>query len=364
LSIIEAGARSAAIAILLLLAVVLLRDGRRLAAARCCGVFAGGTAAVLVAYARPFVIDPATWLLPFRILAFGNPAVFWILATALFDDEFELSWPQITAWLGLVALGFWAVYAPSALRTFAPSNVGSLVCVLLALAQVFAGRSGDLIEARRRMRLAFVAAVGLFTAAVIVAVMLLPGGGGYPALGYGEAFGTLILAFFFSARLLSLRPGAMFETPPPSGSSRTQPESKMSQSSRAAQLDDPRELALLEALRRELEVNRTYREEALSIAALAGRLGAPEYRLRRLINQRLGHRNFSAFLNSYRLDEAIAALGDATQAEVPILTIALDAGFQSVSVFNRAFKARTGVTPTEFRQRRQAEAHGRSSDLA
>jgi AraC-like DNA-binding protein len=363
LSIIEAGARSAAIAISLLLAVVLLRDGRSLAAARYGGAFAGGTAAILIAYAQPFVTDPAPWLLPFRILAFGNPAMFWTLAAALFDDEFELGWPQITAWLGLVALGFWAVYGPRTLRSFEPVNVGSLVCLLLALAQVFAGRSSDLIEARRRMRLAFVVTGGLFAAAVIVGVILLRGGEGYPALGYGEAVGTLILTFFFGAMLLSLRPGAMFETPSPPGSGRTQPVPRTSPLSRDAQLDDPRELALLEALRRELEANRAYREEALSIAALAGRLGAPEYRLRRLINQRLGHRNFSAFLNGYRLAEAIAALEAPSQAEVPILTIALDAGFQSVSVFNRAFKARTGVTPTEYR-RRQAGALGQSSDLA
>ena len=37
-------------------------------------------------------------------------------------------------------------------------------------------------------------------------------------------------------------------------------------------------------------------------------------------------------------------------APVPILTIALDAGFQSLGPFNRAFKVQTGMTPTEFRR--------------
>jgi AraC-like DNA-binding protein len=37
---------------------------------------------------------------------------------------------------------------------------------------------------------------------------------------------------------------------------------------------------------------------------------------------------------------------------VPILTIALDAGFQSIDRFNRAFKAHTGQTPSEFRRDR------------
>ncbi len=33
-----------------------------------------------------------------------------------------------------------------------------------------------------------------------------------------------------------------------------------------------------------------------------------------------------------------------------MLTIALDAGFQSVGPFNRAFRAATDLTPTEFRR--------------
>ena len=35
---------------------------------------------------------------------------------------------------------------------------------------------------------------------------------------------------------------------------------------------------------------------------------------------------------------------------IPVLTIALDSGFQSLGPFNRAFKADTGMTPTEYRK--------------
>ena len=92
-------------------------------------------------------------------------------------------------------------------------------------------------------------------------------------------------------------------------------------------------------------------------ASLSQSLGVQEYRLRRLINGQLGHRNFSAFVNGYRLTEAAAALADPTQAEVPVLTIALDAGFGSIGPFNRAFKAYAGLTPTEYRR-----AHLRSEE--
>jgi hypothetical protein len=87
-----------------------------------------------------------------------------------------------------------------------------------------------------------------------------------------------------------------------------------------------------------MTVDRAYRQEGLSIGQVALRLGLPEYRLRQLINQGLGYRNFAAFLNFYRIADAREALADpAAQAEVPILTIALDAGFNSLGPFNRAF---------------------------
>jgi AraC-like DNA-binding protein len=79
-------------------------------------------------------------------------------------------------------------------------------------------------------------------------------------------------------------------------------------------------------------------------------LQVPEHVLRAFINRRLGYKNFSTYLNSWRLREARAALADAGQCRVPISTIALDSGFQSLGPFNRAFKAFEGMTPTQFRQ--------------
>ena len=78
------------------------------------------------------------------------------------------------------------------------------------------------------------------------------------------------------------------------------------------------------------------------------RVTAPRARIlaARLINGQLGYRNFNAFLNGYRIAEARAALADPSQAEVPVTTIALDAGFQSIGPFNRAFKVTIGVTPS------------------
>jgi AraC-like DNA-binding protein len=44
-----------------------------------------------------------------------------------------------------------------------------------------------------------------------------------------------------------------------------------------------------------------------------------------------------------------AALTDPSQRDVPILTIALDAGFGSLGPFNRAFREAEGCTPSSYR---------------
>jgi AraC-like DNA-binding protein len=116
------------------------------------------------------------------------------------------------------------------------------------------------------------------------------------------------------------------------------------------------EPALLRRLERLMIVERAYRREGLTIGSLAALMSLPEYRLRQIINEGLGCRNFNAFLNRYRIGEAKTALADADQKDVPVLTIAMDSGFQSLGPFNRAFKADTGLTPTEFRRLALAKA--------
>ena len=92
--------------------------------------------------------------------------------------------------------------------------------------------------------------------------------------------------------------------------------------------------------------DRVYRREGLSLTDLAQTLKMSEATLRELINQRLGFRNFNDFLHHHRLREATERL---SREDLPILTIALGCGYGSIGPFNRAFKQRLGVTPTEFR---------------
>lgn len=94
-----------------------------------------------------------------------------------------------------------------------------------------------------------------------------------------------------------------------------------------------------------------YREAGLTISMLAKKLNLPEYRLRAFIHKQLGFRNFNAMLHEYRIEDASVALADNDKPNVPVLTVALSVGYQSITPFNNAFRQLKGVTPSEFRKR-------------
>lgn len=100
-----------------------------------------------------------------------------------------------------------------------------------------------------------------------------------------------------------------------------------------------------------MEEQKIYREEGFTIRRLADKLNVREYRLRRLINGHLGYRNFNSFLNLYRIEEVARQLVEPETRHLPVLSIALDMGYRSLSPFNKAFKEIKGMTPTEYRNR-------------
>ncbi|MEO0636829.1 MAG: helix-turn-helix domain-containing protein [Pseudomonadota bacterium] len=101
-----------------------------------------------------------------------------------------------------------------------------------------------------------------------------------------------------------------------------------------------------------------WRQEGLTIRTLAESLDAPEHRLRRVINQGLGYRNFSAFINERRVAAAAEAFANPDRADVPVLTIAYESGFASLGPFNRAFRQFMGKSPTDFRKQSLEAAFG------
>lgn len=110
------------------------------------------------------------------------------------------------------------------------------------------------------------------------------------------------------------------------------------------------ESALGERVLRLMSEEAAYSLSDLKVADLAARLGEAEYKVTQCITGALGFRNFNQMVNHFRLAEAKRRLTDPKCGHLPVLTIALDCGFGSIGPFNRAFKAETGATPTDFRK--------------
>lgn len=299
--------------------------------------FAIGVAAATLGAMPGFGTSPDAWHAAIGALASGSMFVFWLFTRALLDDDFRPRGWHLAVWLVLAAFG--ALNCLGALpRPLAGAVLGAMpvVWALLAIGQSLATWREDLVEGRRQLRMVIVAATAVYTVGQLLAA--LASGQELKAVVESplNAAGTAALSLYVAWRLMQVRAGELFAAASePVGTAVERPK------------PDSRQLATLNRL---MTDERVYREPSLTIATLATRMGLPEHRLRRLINQGLGHRNFNAFLNAHRVEDAKHALRDPALAEVPVLTIAMDAGFQSLGPFNRAFKADTGVTPTEFRR--------------
>jgi AraC-like DNA-binding protein len=356
MSTLEAALRGGAVVVLLLRVAVLARNARDSRVNGYSALMLTGIAAYVVESAPGFGALDLRWRFPIHIASISTPAAFWMTTGAVFDDAFRARWYHALAWLALAMLGAWEMFG-HAISIAAIHSALSLLLILLGIWHALAGRAADLVERRRRLRVLYAIAVALYTVLIIAADWLWPGGLSAAPLSLANAIGLLALIFLFA--LL----GSLSSTGEQSAPAQAQARSTPSPANDRPAASPPTgaDAALLQALRKLIEHGKVYRETDLSIASLSQKLDIPEHRLRRLINRQLGHRNFSTFVNGYRLAEAETALADPAQAEVPILTIALDTGFGSIGPFNRAFKAHTGLTPTEYRRARRDEAQGAGS---
>ena len=357
LATLDIALRAGTVALLLVLAASLLRDFRNLVAGRLAIAFAVGSAAHAVTYTIGSTSPVSIWHAPLIALSTGNVVIFWLFTRALFDDAFALRWWHALVWAAVAVFSFvncmWiALAAAGNLRiSMVAINLLALGFIALAVGQTVASWSADLVEGRRLLRIFIVCAAALYGGMNAIMQMLIFRG---EAAAIANTANAAVLAGIVAAisfAMMHVTATDLFQAAPDAtaaAGSSSQPI--------AAQGTSAADQRLVDALLRLMADERIYRHDNITIGALATKLRMPEYKLRRLINQRLGYRNFNVFLNNHRIEEAKAALADPSQAEVPVITIAMDAGFQSLGPFNRAFKATTGVTPTEYRKLNEARA--------
>ena len=339
----ELALRAASIALLLVLTVSLLRDFRNSLAGRLAAALAlGAVAHAATAQIAPPAAIPA-WHAPLIALSTGNVVVFWLFCRALFDDGFTLRWWHGAIWLAVAAFSFvnclWLAPAGHAHLSIVAVNLLALAFIVLAIVQTVSSWSADLVEGRRNLRIFIIVAVALYGGLNDLLQMWAPRGEAADIADVANVAMLTALVATIACAMMQVTASELFPV-----------ASREPEVAPVLIATDTADQKLVDALMRLMADERIYRHDNVTIGALAARLSVPEYRLRRLINQKLGYRNFNVFLNNHRIGEAKAALADPTQAEVPVITIAMDAGFQSLGPFNRAFKATTGVTPSEYRK--------------
>ena len=269
-----------------------------------------------------------------KIMAAGVPGTLWLAVTTMFRDR-DVTWTHVFPTLGLMGAAAGAYLGRDLTYVFFwVWTAGSILLVVHGVYVVLATRHNDLVESRRRLRL-WLSGICILGCAVLLMLLLtnaagvsrleLPGW--WPTTLRGLMAGTAIATV---AVVLDLRRQLL------------PPERKAPQ---APQFDPN----LIRDLDVAMTTDRLWRQEGLTLAELASQLQTPEYKLRMLINGRLGHRNFTEFVNGFRVEAAKALLTD-ERSGMNVAQVAYEVGFSSLAPFNRAFKEATKVTPTRWRK--------------
>lgn len=283
----------------------------------------------------------------------GNalPGIFWLVGLSVFGDNRTLKpWQYLLASMTLL-LPLTAKFfihglsinleATPLLNGFFKYNALLLELVLISHTLLIAAQQwrNDLVQERRYIRGGVISVAGLYIILVIVIEQFF--NLQWHGLELLKSLSLAALVIGVNFFLFQLRHSTLFE------SNNTCSEKKKHVPSQSKEV-----LKIIASM----EQDKLYQTDGMTIASLAKHLSIHEYKLRNLINGELNYRNFNDFLNFYRIKEVSQCLLDPEYVSTPVLTLALESGFRSLSSFNKAFKATHGVTPTEFRKKKLSDS--------
>lgn len=343
--------RYSAFGLLIWTAVLVMREFCDRLAGRLGAMSAIASAAYLLS-SKPglelFGIDLDLILLPVIVV---SPVLTWLFCLSQFDDKFQINLVHkgvfalkfVTGIVGYLALKYGYVESAS---FHSPSTL-IVVGITIHLAYVtWQGRNDDLVEDRRSMRSVFAVGVILISIGITVSEVWLRGAGIGQYLLVCQSVAFLSITLYLLWRI-SAPDGVdlFFTAASPTVEQNDHDHCELTPT-------DQHDLDIIVGLARSGVVL----EQGLTIAKMAQDTRIPEHKLRHLINQHLGFRNFADFLNHHRIEMAKSRLSAHENRHVPVLTVAMDLGYGSLGPFNRAFKERTGQTPTEYRSQSMLEA--------
>jgi len=295
-------------------------------------------------------VVPHSFLWWFELIG-GNalPGMFWLVSISVFGDHVVLKrWQYALASLTLVIplssallqLAFdFQLNQFVAAQAIVKYGAMMLELLLISHALFIAAQQwrNDLVQERRYIRGGVICVSGLYIFLVIFLDQLL----NIQWLGFDliKAFLLAVLIIGINFFLFRLRESSLFET---------------------VSITNKGVAGVNKALSKELSrvisamvEEKLYQQDGLTISSFAKHLSIHEYKLRKLINGEMNYRNFNDFLNFYRIKEVSEKLTQTDFVQTPVLTLALESGFRSLSSFNKVFKETHAITPTQYRKKYQ-----------
>ncbi len=350
-------------ALLVLLALILINDNHHRPSAILGAIFA-----LCVAGIHMLTItlewDWRLLEMPLNLLVAASPFVFWLLAKSLFEDVFRWKWVYLLIYAVYAVAGVVGHYITfgdfrGIVHWFMRSDVAhhglallpfiliNTTLIILALYAALKDWRVDLVESRRRARMVSMSLGGIVILGINAVEFFSLGTARSNLLDTSLSAAFFLLTLGVCTRYLGFRRGQPAMPVPFVFPSETPEEVDAEEGAHGA--------VVIDELKRLMGEEKVFCEEGFTIRRLADKLDVKEYRLRRLINGHLGYRNFNRFLNQYRIEEVARQLVAAETRHLPVLSIALDMGYRSLSPFNKAFKEIKGMTPTEYRNSHKAE---------
>lgn len=339
--------RTLAVAVTVVLACLLARIGKHRPAAWPGAMFCLAVAAFVITSGRGASNFLGIGVWPLTALCVTKGVWFWLFATALFNQTWVVRPFHFGLVIAVVITGTWQQLV--FLERFSSGTTSGIenifgfgfdaalgVFVVLAIRTAWNGLDVDLVEGRRRLRIMFLIATGCYltTALGIQSHNILMATSTAHWLVVANLGAIIAAASSGIAALLQMGPGRWLEP-----------------AKKSAPPLNRIEHCILEQLKAAMDTSDIFLADGLTISKLAAHLNTQEHILRRAINRGLGYKNFNDFLNDRRIRAACKELAQSEKTRTPVVTIAMNVGYRSVGTFNRAFKARTGMTPTDYRQR-------------
>lgn len=114
-------------------------------------------------------------------------------------------------------------------------------------------------------------------------------------------------------------------------------------------LEERKKNELFSLLEKIMKEDKVYIEPGLTGDRLAKIAGTNRTYLSRVVNEKTGM-TLVSYVNSYRINEAIAILSDAGN-DIPLKALCTDLGFKSMTTFYKLFSDRVGMTPAKYREK-------------